>query len=197
LVDKYIEEQNKKLASAENALKEKVEALKNKTATLYSRVSSDGNFAAFISKEIDANASLQTQEEALQKLIEKLTKEIASAIKNDLLKKVKDINGISFLAEKIEISNADSVKGISFELKNEVKNIFCLLGAEIDSKPHLSLIISENLVKEKNLDASKIIRELAKEIQGGGGGQPFYATAGGKNSEGLTRALEKGKSLIV
>ena len=117
-------------------------------------------------------------------------------MKNDLLKKVKEVNGINFLAEKIDISSADSIKGISFDLKNEVKNLFCLLAAEIDGKPHLSLIISDNLVKEKNLDASKIIRELAKEIQGGGGGQAFYATAGGKNPKGITSALEKGKGIL-
>src|SRR5258706_13864561 len=132
----------------------------------------------------------------LQDATEKLTKEIAHAIKNDLLKKVKEINGINFLAEKIDISNADAIKGISFELKKEVNNLFGLLAAEVSGKPHLSLIISDNLVKEKNYDASKIIRELAKEIQGGGGGQPFYATAGGKNSEGISKALEKGQSLL-
>jgi alanyl-tRNA synthetase len=66
----------------------------------------------------------------------------------------------------------------------------------VDGKAHLSLIISENLVKEKNLDATKIIRELAKEIQGGGGGQAFYATAGGKNPQGLEAAIEKASQFL-
>ena len=96
-----------------------------------------------------------------------------------------------------DIGNADSIKGISFELKKEVNNLFGLLAAEVSGKPHLSLIISDNLVKEKNYDASKIIRELAKEIQGGGGGQPFYATAGGKNTAGIDASLEKGKKLVM
>ena len=71
-----------------------------------------------------------------------------------------------------------------------------MLGAKIEDKPHLSLIISDNLVAEKNFNATNIIRTLAKEIQGGGGGQPFYATAGGKNINGLTKALEQGSEMV-
>jgi alanyl-tRNA synthetase len=74
--------------------------------------------------------------------------------------------------------------------------MFLVLAAEIDSKPNLTVMISENLVKDKGLNAGNIVRELAKEIQGGGGGQPFYATAGGKNASGLDNALAKAKSFI-
>jgi alanyl-tRNA synthetase len=70
------------------------------------------------------------------------------------------------------------------------------LAAEIDGKPSLTVMLSENLVKEKNLNAGNIIRELAKEIDGGGGGQPFYATAGGKNSAGIEKALRQAKNYI-
>jgi alanyl-tRNA synthetase len=70
------------------------------------------------------------------------------------------------------------------------------LAAEIDAKPHLALIISEDLLKEKNINASNIIRDLGKEIQGGGGGQAFFATAGGKNVHGLTNAIKKAKDFI-
>lgn len=83
-----------------------------------------------------------------------------------------------------------------FELKNEVPNLFCVLAADVNGKPSISVIINDNLVKEKNLNASNIVRELAKEINGGGGGQPFYAQAGGSNPEGLAKAVEKAKSLI-
>jgi alanyl-tRNA synthetase len=81
-------------------------------------------------------------------------------------------------------------------LKNQIENLVCLIGSNVDGKPSLSLIIAENLVAEKSLNATNIIRDLAKEIQGGGGGQPFYATAGGKNAEGLKAAMEKGKSMF-
>ncbi|HLG33805.1 MAG TPA: DHHA1 domain-containing protein, partial [Bacteroidia bacterium] len=193
-----------KAKAVDNALMEKIELRRQQLSKLleqlenFSPTESDSKAEAKqILKGKSGKASLKQEEETLQIKIEKLTNEIAHAIKNELLKKVKDVNGINFLAEKIEISNADSVKRISFDLKNEVKNLFCLLTAEIDGKPHLSLIISENLVKEKNLDASKIISELAKEIQGGGGGQPFYATAGGKNVSGLTKVIEKSNALFT
>jgi alanyl-tRNA synthetase len=133
---------------------------------------------------------------ALQKKLDEFTNAKAQAIKNNLLTKVKAVNGINVIAEKIELDNADAIKNISFELKNQLENLFFITGAEIDGKAHLSLIISDNLVTEKKLDATKIIRELAKEIQGGGGGQSFYATAGGKNPGGLEAAIEKAKAMV-
>ncbi len=106
------------------------------------------------------------------------------------------INGINFIAEKIDLDSADAIKDLSFELRNQVDNLFMVLGAEVKGKPSLSLIISDNLVADKKLNAGTIIRELGKEIQGGGGGQPFYATAGGTNSQGIAKALEKAKSYL-
>jgi len=82
-------------------------------------------------------------------------------------------------------------------MRSEIDNLFMVLGAEINGKPNLTVVVSENLVKDKGLNAGQIIRDLAKEIQGGGGGQPFYATAGGKNIAGISVALEKAKSFIV
>ena len=90
---------------------------------------------------------------------------------------------------------ADTLKDIE-QLYGPEVDLFFITGAEIDGKAHLSLIISDNLVAEKKLDATKIIRELAKEIQGGGGGQAFYATAGGKNPGGLQAAIEKAKTML-
>jgi alanyl-tRNA synthetase len=100
------------------------------------------------------------------------------------------------IVEQIELPSADLIKNLSFDLKNQVDNLFLLLGANIEGKPHLSLIISDNLVGDKSMNATNIIRNLAKEIQGGGGGQPFYATAGGKHIDGLKKALEQGRELI-
>lgn len=138
---------------------------------------------------IDENGVLQTQ-------INSLFADKTQQIKKELLTKIKLLNGVNYLAEKIDLPSADAVKNLSFELKQQVDNLFFVAGVEIDGKALISLIISENLIKEKNLNATNIIRELAKEIQGGGGGQPFYATAGGKNPEGLASAIEKASSFL-
>ena len=134
---------------------------------------------------------------ALQENINQIISKKAQGIKNDLISRVKEVNGINVIVDKLDLPTADSIKNISFELKNQINNLFFLAGAEIDGKAHLSLIISETLIKDKNLNAKTIISELSKEIQGGGGGQPFYATAGGKNPDGIEKALEKGRSLVL
>jgi len=132
----------------------------------------------------------------LNKQIDEMTNEQAQAIKKHLKKQVQEINGINFIGYKIGINSASAIKDISFQLKNEIDNLVLVLGAEIGKKANLSVVISENLVSDKGWNASQIIRDIAKEIQGGGGGQAFYATAGGKNPQGLEAAIEKVKDLI-
>ncbi len=140
--------------------------------------------------------SLLQENDALKKNIEAMMNEKVALVKADLVTRIKPINGINFLAEVIDLPNADAIKSLSYELKNSQENLLLVIGANIDGKAHLSIIISENLLKEKNLDANKMIRDLAKDIQGGGGGQPFYATAGGKNTEGLKAAVSRAISFI-
>ncbi|MBP6334309.1 MAG: alanine--tRNA ligase [Bacteroidia bacterium] len=141
--------------------------------------------------------SLLEENSSLQNQINTLIGEKAQGVKNDLLTKIKNVNGINAIIHELELPNADAIKNISFELKNQVENLFFLGAAEIEGKAFLSLIISENLVTERNLNATNIIRELSKEIQGGGGGQAFYATAGGKKPEGLKSALEKASAILL
>ncbi len=145
---------------------------------------------------VKAVETLLEEKTALQKVLEKFEAEKVQQIKIDLLSKVKQVNGYNAIIEKVDISTAESVKTLAFELKNQVENLFGVLAAEIDGKPQIAVVISDNLVKDKGLNASNIVRELAKEIQGGGGGQPFFATAGGKNMSGLDSVLEKAKSII-
>jgi alanyl-tRNA synthetase len=132
----------------------------------------------------------------LQKQIEQMLRDKAKGLKSELINKKQSINGINFIAEKIELDSADAIKDLSFEIRNQVDNLFMVLGADVKGKPSLSIIISDNLVADKKLNAGTIVRELGKEIQGGGGGQPFYATAGGTNSQGIAKALEKAKSYL-
>jgi alanyl-tRNA synthetase len=137
---------------------------------------------------MEANADLQRQLDAM--LVEK-----SRQVKAELLSKVKKSGDINMIVEQVDLP-AEQIKNISFELKNQIDNLYCFLGASVDGKPHLSLILSENLVADKGLNAMTIIRNLAKEIKGGGGGQTFYATAGGKEVSGLASALEKAKGII-
>jgi alanyl-tRNA synthetase len=120
----------------------------------------------------------------------------ASGLKDELAKKAVLINGVNFIAQKVDLPNAEAIKNLAYNLKDIVPNLFLVLGAEIDGKPGITVMITENLVKEKNLNAGTIVRELSKEIKGGGGGQPFFATAGGSDVSGLSRALEKAKTFI-
>jgi len=135
------------------------------------------------------------QNNTLQKQLDELNREKLSDIKTTLIKKIKIINNIGFLAETVKL-DAKSVKDLSFLLKAETDNLFMCLAFVNDNKPGLAVVISENLVIEKNLNASDIVKELAKEMDGSGGGQKFYATAGGKNIKGLDKALTKFKTIF-
>ncbi len=139
---------------------------------------------------------LMDQNSDLQKQLDQLLRAKANTIKIDLLTKKQLINGINFIAERIDLDSADSIKDLSFELRSQVDNLFMVLAAEVKGKPSLSIIISDNLVKEKSLNAGTIVREIAKEIQGNGGGAAFYAIAGGTNSQGIAKALEKAKTYL-
>jgi len=140
--------------------------------------------------------SLLEENNRLKKEIEKSVLEKSFGLKTELAEQAEQINGVNFIAKKVDLPNADAVKNLAYQVKDLLPNLFMVLATEIDGKPGLTVMIAENLVKEKGLNAGNIVRELAKEIQGGGGGQPFFATAGGKNASGLDRALEKAKSFI-
>ena len=140
--------------------------------------------------------SLLDENNKLKKEIEKSVLEKSAGLKNELAKTAQHINGINFIAEKVTLPNADAVKNLAYQLKDIVSDLFLVLAADFEGKPNITVMISENLVKDKGLNAGNIVRELAKEIQGGGGGQPFFATAGGKDVSGLDRVLEKAKGFI-
>ena len=139
--------------------------------------------------------TLQEENSDLKKQIQTLLKEKGKNLKTDLKNEISEMNGINFLAKQVDL-DANGIKDISFELGGEIDNLFLLLGTNQNGKALLSCYISKSLVASKNLDAGKIIRELGTYIQGGGGGQPFFATAGGKNPDGLSEALSKGKDYI-
>lgn len=145
---------------------------------------------------IQSITELQKKNAELTKKLETLAKDQAKNKKADLLNGIEKINGINFIGQKVDL-DAGSIKDLAFQLKGEVENLFMILGAETEDKATISIAISDALAKEKALHAGNIVRELAKEISGGGGGQPFFATAGGKNAAGIPKAIEKAKALLA
>lgn len=139
---------------------------------------------------IKAVVSLQDENAKLKKQLEALLKEKAKNMKAELANELQEVNGVQFLAKQVDL-NAEGAKDLAYELGNLGNNLFLVLATAEEGKPMLSCYISKELVAEKNLNASQVVRELGKFIQGGGGGQPFFATAGGKNAAGIPEALAK------
>ena len=144
-----------------------------------------------------AVATLLEENAKLKKDADKAVVEQAANLKHEIVHHLKTINGINLIATHVELPNADAVKNLAFAVKDLVDDLFLVFTTLIDDKPGITVMLSENLVSERGLNASNIVRELAKDIQGGGGGQPFYATAGGKNKDGLGLVLQKAEKLIV
>src|SRR5690606_20218242 len=132
----------------------------------------------------------------LKKEVEKAILDKVKHLKLELITGVENIEDVNFIGRKVDLDTADSVKKLAFSLKDSVDRLFLVLAADIQGKPHLSVMICDDLVKEKGYNASTIIRDLAKEINGGGGGQPFFASAGGKDVTGLQKAIDKGRTFI-
>ena len=145
---------------------------------------------------VKAVTSMQEQNSALQKQVAQLLKEKAKNIKGDLKNEVVELNGVHFLTKELDL-DAAGLKDLAFELGGEIDNLFILFGSKANDKALLTCYIDKQLVSSKGLDAGKIVRELGKHIQGSGGGQPFFATAGGKKPEGIAIALAQVKDYIL
>ena len=139
--------------------------------------------------------NLQEENASLKKQIEALLKDKAKNLKGDLKNEITDVNGIQYLAKKVDL-DAKGIKDLCFELGNQSNNLFLFFGADNNGKAILSCYISKELVASNGLNAGTIVRELGKYIQGGGGGQPFFATAGGKNPAGIEEALKASENYL-
>ncbi|MFY0653009.1 MAG: alanine--tRNA ligase [Cyclobacteriaceae bacterium] len=140
--------------------------------------------------------NLIAEKNQLQKEIEKANKAKAGQVKETLLKQLEATSGYNLLIAEASLPDGDSLKKIAFELKNEIDQLILVLAADIAGKPQIAVMISDDLVSSLNLHAGNMVRELAKEIKGGGGGQPFFATAGGKDIAGLSNVTKKAKELL-
>ena len=144
---------------------------------------------ATIEKSISENASLKKQVEGFrQQTVDRTAKTLAEH--------AQDVNGVKVVKAVLPVDPA-SAKDIVFKVREQIpENLVCVLGSHHDNHPLLSVMFSDDMVKSHGLNAGKIIREAAKLIQGGGGGQPHYAQAGGKNADGLSAAVDKIIELI-
>ncbi len=141
------------------------------------------NLIGAVKKALEENSELKKQ-------IEEFMNQRVAAVKDELLKNAQERGGVKLIRLADELP-ADAVKNIAFQLRGQVaENLLFVAGTLADGKPLLTVILSDDLVA-KGMNASVMVREAAKLIQGGGGGQPHFATAGGKNSEGLDAALDK------
>ena len=138
---------------------------------------------------LDENGDLKKQVAELGKL--KLVQ-----IREEYAAKVQHYNGVNFLTTKVDL-DGETLKNLAYELNASIPDLFLVFATESEGKATLTVMLSDNLVKERKLHAGNIIREIAKEIQGGGGGQPHIASAGGKNPAGIPAALEKARGFIM
>jgi alanyl-tRNA synthetase len=144
---------------------------------------------------VKAVHSLQDENVKLKKQLEGLLKDKAKNMKGELAQELQEINGVQFLAKQVDLSS-EGAKDLAYEIGTLGKNIFLVLATADEGKPMLSCYISKELVADRNLNAGTVVRELGKYIQGGGGGQPFFATAGGKNAAGISEALAKAVDFV-
>jgi len=144
--------------------------------------------------------SLEKQGEeiaALRKQIEQFAQQSINQQKDQLASQVKAVKDFNFLAAQVQASSADALKKLAYDLRQAVPNLVLVLGAEIEGKPQLAVMLADEIAQAGKLNASTLVRELAKNIQGGGGGQPFFATAGGKNATGLGAAISQAEALVM
>jgi len=171
----------------------KVEAL------LYEQQEMLNTFKEILKNQKDPLRAAQVlvdEKRALEKLVEEMKNEKVASLKMILKNQAQQINGIHFIAHKLD-GDLQLAKNLAFQMKDLVDNLFMVIGNEEQGKANLTVIISDNLTKEKGLNAGQIIRQIAKEIQGGGGGQPHFATAGGKNPAGIENALKMAREIVA
>ncbi|MGC6501344.1 MAG: DHHA1 domain-containing protein, partial [Flavobacteriaceae bacterium] len=140
-------------------------------------------------------AQLQAENAQLKKEVTALGKLKAQVLKKELEGQIKTLGGVQFLAQQVDL-DAQGIKTLAFDLGQNKDNLVVVLGAVANGKPIISCYISKALVAEREWDAGKIVRSLGQHIKGGGGGQPFFATAGGSDPQGITGAIKAAESTV-
>ncbi len=143
-----------------------------------------------------AVSALLDEKNHLEKEIAALHQQKAQAIKKELIQKIQVKDGNNLIIEKVAVPNKDVLQQLAYDLKKQQENLFLVLAANVNGKPQIAVMISDELIQQKELHAGNIVRDLSKEIKGGGGGQSFFAIAGGKDLSGLDKVIEKAKNWI-
>jgi alanyl-tRNA synthetase len=144
-----------------------------------------------------AVAQLQEDKNTLQKSLERIEAKLLIGIRNELLLNKQEINGVTIITDILEVSNADALRKICTDLKNEISNYLIIIAANIGGKPSVAVCIDEAFADAKNLDAPSIIKNyISSIIQGGGGGQKLFAQAGGTDSSNLDAVLKVAAQLV-
>lgn len=144
-----------------------------------------------------ATKNLLEEKHKLEKSIEALHQQQANTLKDQLASKAQKQNGLLTIIEKVDVPNADALKHIAYALRNQFDDMLMVLAANVDGKPQVAVMLGEKTEASKKFHAGEMVKSLAKEINGGGGGQPFFATAGGKNLDGLDNVVSKAKEMIA
>ncbi|MGI9544408.1 MAG: alanine--tRNA ligase [Cyclobacteriaceae bacterium] len=145
---------------------------------------------------VKALADIMEERRALKKEVEAGRGSALKTIKEALIIEAEEIGGVQVIVKQVALSTGDELKKLSFELKNKFASLFMVLAADIKGKPQIAVMISEPLAADRGFNAGAIVKDLAAEIKGGGGGQPFYATAGGKDLAGLPKVVSRAKDFI-
>lgn len=140
--------------------------------------------------------ALQEENKALQKEVEQLLAAQAANLKGDLLKAVEQKDGVNTLIKRIPLQDSSAIKNLAYQLEKELGNALIVFAAEVSGKPQIMVVVSRELADSGKYHAGNMVRELAKNIKGGGGGQPFFATAGGKDVNGLDRVITQAKEMV-
>jgi alanyl-tRNA synthetase len=140
---------------------------------------------------------LSSENSQLKKQLESFEKQQTIAIAQELLKEIEVINNITILIKEIEVSNANALKDIAFNLKEKLNSHIIVLATKIDGKAQIAIATSKDIIDTYKISAQDLIKTASKEIEGGGGGQPFFATAGGKNTNGISKALSSVRQQIL
>ena len=150
---------------------------------------------AFFNNAKDLEAAIQkfiSEHDSMKREIEQFQAQAVERTKQYLLTEIQTVNGVNVIAKSQIAMQPAQVKDLVFQLRAAVEPpFFCAMGSVFQDKPMLTVMMSDDLVKDHGLNAGQMIREAAKLIQGGGGGQPHYAQAGGKNADGLSAAIDK------